>query len=591
MMLTTSDQPGGSSVRQDGLLADLSRATTRGRVIAASRLAVAAGTLIAVFVDTVDQPFEASARVLMIGYGIYAVVMALVAWRTGFSSRRWQVLAHAIDVATFGVLNFFTAGANSPFFMSFVFVIVCAALLFTFRAVIASSIAILAIYVTIALVSEKLYSGLAFTPERFIARISFLIVITALIAFMKAYEDTLQSDTRKLAAWPRETGQDLRTLIREVASESADLLRAPRVMILWQDADSPSQYLFTTENSDFAELPKRKQPLVAAWNAGAQEAGTQHPIRSFVFSPAKGSWSVARLDAEDSAFYGLERNPIDDDFCREHHFDAALGAAFSGEMVSGWILALDRHRFTSDDLFLAEVVSSLVAARLDHFYLSERLSALALTQERLRVARDLHDGLLQSLSGAAVHLHLIDHVLGKDPAAARTMASDLEQALLMDQRELRSLIARLRSSGVAEEEPTLAHRVQVLTRRIETEWGLKTEVSVSPMCETIAPGMTDEVFRVLKEALTNAAMHSSATRVRGDIAVHGDRVHVTVEDNGHGFAFKGKYDLTTLKETKRGPLTLRERVTALNGDMIIESTPTGSRIEIRLATSLAGVER
>lgn len=581
MMLTTSDVSERASAADDGGLPDLSRGTTLGRVIATARLAVAAGCLVAVYVDPADQPMESGARVLLVLFAIYASAVAVAAWHSGFSSRRWQIIRHVVDVVTFAILNFFVAGANSPFFMSFVFVIVCAALLFTLRAVILSSTAILAIYVGIAIAGERMSLGHAFSPQRFITRVCFLIVIAVLVAVMKAYQDSLQSDTRKLAAWLRSTEQDLATLGRQIAQQSAELLRVPRVIIIWQDVEAGLLHVLTLEKSEVVITDSRspKKPLVV----------DARPLRSFAFSSARGGWNAARLDTEDAGFHTLDRNPVDTDFRERHHFDTVLAASFSGRMVSGWIFALDRESCTSDDLFVAEVLAGLIAARLDEHYLSEQLRASALTQERVRLARDLHDGVLQSLSGAAVHIHLLAQMIGKDPAAALTMATDVEQVLLSDQRDLRSLIARLRSAAATTDEPRLAARVHRLAQRIESEWGIKTEVEVSPISEIVSPGMSDEVFQLLKEAITNAAMHSSATRVRGEVTVHGDRVYVLVEDNGRGFAFSGRYDLARLREIKRGPVTLKERVASLDGELIIESTPRGSRVEIQLPMSLVGV--
>jgi signal transduction histidine kinase len=581
MLLTTSENLETASTANDDVLPDQSRSTSLGRVIATARLAVAAGCLVALFVDPADQPFETAARVLLVTYGVYAALIAALAWHSGFSSRRWQIIRHIVDVITFAVLNFFMAGASSPFFMSFVFVIICAALLFSMRAVIVSSLVILAIYVAIAIAGEQVFYGHTDSLQRFIARICFLLVIAALVAVMKAYQDDLQAQSRKLAAWPRSGLQDLRTLGREMLEHCADLLRVPRLVIAWQDVELGLLHVLIRQPSEMrlSELPRPGKPIVP----------DPRPLRSFAFSSKKGSWTAARLDTNDAGFHALEANPVDPDFRAQHHIDAVFAASFSGQMVSGWIFALDREGVTSDDLVIAEVLAGLVAARLDHYYLSEQLRASALTQERIRFARDLHDGVLQSLSGAAVHVHLFAQLARKDPGAAATMAGDVEQALLADQRELRSLIAQLRSAAAATEEPKLSSRVEGLAQRIEREWGIKTDIEISPIAEIVAPGMADEVFRLLKEAVTNAAMHSFATRVRAEVTVHGNRVHVTVEDNGRGFAFTGRYDLARLKEMKRGPVTLKERVASLDGELIIESTPRGSRVEIQVPMSLVEV--
>jgi signal transduction histidine kinase len=59
-------------------------------------------------------------------------------------------------------------------------------------------------------------------------------------------------------------------------------------------------------------------------------------------------------------------------------------------------------------------------------------------------------------------------------------------------------------------------------------------------------------------------------------------VFITVADNGHGFSFQGTYDLATLQQMKAGPITLKERVLAVGGDLVISSSEAGSRLSISL---------
>lgn len=61
-----------------------------------------------------------------------------------------------------------------------------------------------------------------------------------------------------------------------------------------------------------------------------------------------------------------------------------------------------------------------------------------------------------------------------------------------------------------------------------------------------------------------------------------DRVRITVTDDGQGFPFHGRYDQEELSEMKRGPVTLRERISALRGTLLIDSQETGVRLDIVL---------
>ena len=61
-----------------------------------------------------------------------------------------------------------------------------------------------------------------------------------------------------------------------------------------------------------------------------------------------------------------------------------------------------------------------------------------------------------------------------------------------------------------------------------------------------------------------------------------DRVHLVIADNGCGFPFRGRYDLTALNARNWGPVSIKERVASLHGELVLTSTMSGSRIEILL---------
>lgn len=78
-----------------------------------------------------------------------------------------------------------------------------------------------------------------------------------------------------------------------------------------------------------------------------------------------------------------------------------------GQNFSGRLFFLDRPRLSADDLTIAEILAGLAAASMDLFYFFERQQRTAATEERLRIARDLHDGALQSLGAAGMRLQAL----------------------------------------------------------------------------------------------------------------------------------------------------------------------------------------
>ena len=80
----------------------------------------------------------------------------------------------------------------------------------------------------------------------------------------------------------------------------------------------------------------------------------------------------------------------------------------------------------------------------------------------------------------------------------------------------------------------------------------------------------------------NAARHADASFISVDVVVDGNRVDIHIVDDGHGFPFHGTFTLSALSSMNEGPLTLRERVAELRGDLTLETSETGSDLRITL---------
>jgi signal transduction histidine kinase len=233
---------------------------------------------------------------------------------------------------------------------------------------------------------------------------------------------------------------------------------------------------------------------------------------------------------------------------------------------------------------LVELVGREVGASLDRLHTYRRSRDLAIVEERIRVARDLHDGILQSLTGIRLELQ---HVAARRRDAAQLPAADarlgdLETAIATEQRELRRLIDDLRPSVGGQPDPPLVDRLHALRSRIALEWSVPVSITVTPPdLEVPAPFERALPFMV-HEAIVNAVKHGRPSRV--SVAIHGaDGVlRITVDDDGQGFAFTGIRGHAELTASNVGPRSLRERVTALGGRIEVESHAAGARVELSI---------
>jgi signal transduction histidine kinase len=160
----------------------------------------------------------------------------------------------------------------------------------------------------------------------------------------------------------------------------------------------------------------------------------------------------------------------------------------------------------------------------------------------LRLARELHDGVLQTLTGASLQVEAI----------LRRSHSDTATAL----RRLRGVLERIR--GVW-----------------EVDFALDVH-GVSP-----PPQMARTLARLVQEATVNAVRHGSASRVSVELAPCEGALVLRVSDNGSGFPFKGVLDHDELRERRLGPLSLKNRVEDAGWSLSIDSNVDGSTITVR----------
>jgi signal transduction histidine kinase len=262
-----------------------------------------------------------------------------------------------------------------------------------------------------------------------------------------------------------------------------------------------------------------------------------------------------------------------------------------GQKISGYIFVLDKKILSGDDLVLGGIVAHEVVARLNRYILVKQLQQAAASEERVRLARDLHDGLLQSLTGAALQLETAQRLIEKDPQTARQRIQEIQRLLVAEQGDLRSHIRTLRPVvpvPPTEEGFDLAHRLDDLSERLRQQYNHAVDIAIQSVVPPMTNAMEREIYFVVHEALSNGARHAGATALRAELSFAENHVQIRVTDDGHGFPFRGRFDQDSLCEMNFGPLTLRERVTSLGGTLAIDSQESGAQLEIVLPLTEQG---
>ena len=207
---------------------------------------------------------------------------------------------------------------------------------------------------------------------------------------------------------------------------------------------------------------------------------------------------------------------------------------------------------------------------------------LAVVEERHRLARELHDAVKQQLFVVTMLLGTARTQVAGMPVVRQTL-TEAERLASQAQQELTGLIRALRPVGLAN------GGLGVALRSLVEEWTHRTGVAVETEIAgelTLTAMAEQELFRVVQEALTNVARHSDATMVVLRAGVERQHVIVSVADNGHGF----DRDAHGTRGAKPGLglESMRERVEALGGLLLVSSSAAGTRIEARVPVRAEG---
>jgi len=242
----------------------------------------------------------------------------------------------------------------------------------------------------------------------------------------------------------------------------------------------------------------------------------------------------------------------------------------------------DAAEFTEGDRLLVEMFALRAGIAIDNARLHEQVQRLAVVEERERISRDLHDGIIQSIYGVALSLEEVSFLLTGAPEEAGIRVDRAIDSLNVTIREIRNFILGLRSellhgADVVAGLATLADEFAT-TGAVDVE----LEIAVDPATTVSLPvGHRVQLLQMAREALSNAVRHARATRITLSLHSVGSDLMLAVEDDGVGF------EATAAPPTGHlGLANLRQRAAAIGSELTIDSTPGfGTRIRILVPQS------
>jgi len=249
---------------------------------------------------------------------------------------------------------------------------------------------------------------------------------------------------------------------------------------------------------------------------------------------------------------------------------------------------LDGARFSLDELDFMVTLSTQVAVALHNSKLIQELldksarlqeliqrTSTAQEEERIRISRELHDGLAPYFLDVIFKLEMLE----MQAAGMTSLAGSIQE--LKDKareglRDLRQVIGDLRPSSL--DVLGLEKSLHTYLERFAAENGLAAEFIIHCDLKELDSLTEVTVFRVAQEALSNIARHAGASRVRFMLEGNGDRVEMLVEDDGIGFIEKEVRD-RILTGQCLGIKGMIERAELIQGNLVIDTRPgDGTRI-------------
>jgi signal transduction histidine kinase len=248
-----------------------------------------------------------------------------------------------------------------------------------------------------------------------------------------------------------------------------------------------------------------------------------------------------------------------------------------GEVVGAFYLTdkVGASVFTDEDQEAIVLLASHAAAAIEAAGMFEDSRSLAMSEERERLARELHDALNQSLFSLTLTARAAARHIATDPHRAAEELNEIAVLSRQAMTELRAVVDGLRTPDLERDGlvPAIRSLADLLSRvhHIEIEVVADEEPGLEGRAE-------HEVFRIVQEALTNAVRHSQAARVTVTVA-NGDGLDVTIRDDGHGFEPGAR----NVRGKRLGLTSMRDRASVLGGRLTIESSPgRGSTVHLEV---------
>jgi signal transduction histidine kinase len=558
---------------------------------------LAVSALVAIQMDPTELGHSWAAYGLFVFYLANGILILMLLRRRQQSTAGFRLLVHTADIVWPALISIFSEGPRTPFFLFFVFVLAAAAYRWGVWETLGTAAAEVALLWTESFLVLHLTLGpggslpwtalsglrvntVEFEPKRLFMLSVYLLVMGLLLGYLAEQQKHLRAEkavlTGILSRIRVEAG--LTGTIEQIFREAISLYGASQVVVASQE--SHSQRVFVGElNEDISSAPSEFRWLESA----SRDAKTY--LEGFpgnvCYAAIDGDrWTTLALDDNGHPALVESMAPISK-LRQVRTFDSMITVSFLfGREWGGRVFLFDpswRGEKQEGLRFLLDLVHQ-VGPAVYNVYLLHRLRRRAGAAERARFARELHDGAVQSLIAVEMQVD----VLRRQVDAGKPIGAELGriQGLLREEvLKLRELMQQMKAIEV--DAQRLLGVLHDTVERFQRETGIAarfvTELEELDMPQRVCR----EILRIVQEGLVNVRKHSGARHVLVRLGSSLGKWNLTLEDDGKGFPFAGRYNHDQMDEAGKGPMIIRERVGLIAGELTVESNPgQGTRLEV-----------
>ena len=229
-------------------------------------------------------------------------------------------------------------------------------------------------------------------------------------------------------------------------------------------------------------------------------------------------------------------------------------------------------------------VEALQKLAQENEQLIQETKITAISEERQRLARDLHDAVSQQLFAISMMAATATRLAQRDPEKTAGLVQEISQAASRAQAEMRALLLQLRPLTLQDE--SLNQALANLAAELESRQTIECEVDLDTVSRP--KNIENQLFRIAQEGLSNVLRHAEADQVKISLKASETppRVIMVIEDNGKGFI------IDRIPQSSMGIRSIRERSTLIGGTAQWLSVPgQGTRLEIRVPIAQEAEER